>query len=284
MRRVTRASTCCWPTVIRSGTPRTAPTSSRASCHPASMASPTNSSTHPGRNSCGCGRVSKAARRSRSPAIRAALAADLFAMLADRETAPPDTSAARRPFAGMGAQAVRAVRAGSGLWHALLDGTDGIETRHAANHRAPLRCRGRATGQSEHSAERRRRTLTASRMRAEPARAGGTLIRIPQPSRPKAVSCRPCISNIARALAASRCSRSPWRSSRLRRMPMCRSKSAASAKTSAPTCSPIYRSSATRIPTTFRRSSSSACRSAANARCAAHCGPSASTNPRSPPR
>ena len=37
---------------------------------------------------------------------------------------------------------------------------------------------------------------------------------------------------------------------------------------SAPTCSPIYRSSATRIPTISRRSSSSVCRSAASARCA----------------
>ena len=54
---------------------------------------------------------------------RGAVRRSLFAMLADRETAPPDEPAGRRPVPRMGAQAVGAVRARSDLWHALLDGT-----------------------------------------------------------------------------------------------------------------------------------------------------------------
>ena len=60
-------------------------------------------------------------------------------------------------------------------------------------------------------------------MRAEPARATRRLSLESSAFRPEAVSCRPCRSTFARALPRSRCSRSSWRSSRLRRTPACRS-------------------------------------------------------------
>ncbi len=58
-RRVTAASTSCWPTAHPSGTARTAARRSRALCRPASMACRTSSWTLRGRNCCGCGAASK---------------------------------------------------------------------------------------------------------------------------------------------------------------------------------------------------------------------------------
>ena len=91
-RPVTPASTCCSRIASRSGTPRIAPTSSRASCRPASTACPTNSSIRPGPSWCGCGSVSRAAGRCRSPSERrSAGRRPCSRSLADREPAPPDT-------------------------------------------------------------------------------------------------------------------------------------------------------------------------------------------------
>ena len=66
-RRVMPASTCCSRIAIRSGTPRTAPTSSRASCRPASTDCPTNSSIRPGPSWCASGSVSTSLLATRSP-------------------------------------------------------------------------------------------------------------------------------------------------------------------------------------------------------------------------
>ena len=71
MRRGMPASTCCSPTANRSGTPRIAPTSSRASFRPASMGCRTSSSTRRGRSWCASGRAS---RRCCEPAVHATAA------------------------------------------------------------------------------------------------------------------------------------------------------------------------------------------------------------------
>ena len=55
----------------------------------------------------------RSAAATADAAAAAARSADLFAMLADRETAPPDDRAAGRSVSGMGPQTLRAFRAGS---------------------------------------------------------------------------------------------------------------------------------------------------------------------------
>ena len=116
-----RASICCSPTVIRSGTRRIAPTSSHASSRPASTACRTNSSTLPGRSWCGSGRASRPCSKTHCPQMATASTERLFAMLADRETAPPEAL----PPGDLSPEWARKLsapfRAGFDLWHPLLD-------------------------------------------------------------------------------------------------------------------------------------------------------------------
>ncbi len=76
---------------------------------------------------------------------------DAFDSDAFRDAGRPRTRATRRPAARrsvsrMGAQAFCAFRAGSGLWHTLLDCPHNLERRRTAHHRTPLRRQRRGDG------------------------------------------------------------------------------------------------------------------------------------------
>ena len=136
-----RASTCCSPTANRSGTRRIAPTSSHASWRPASMACPTNSSILPGRSWCGSGRASRPCSKIRCPPMATGWRTGLFAMLADRETAPPEALPAGDLSPEWARKLSAPVRARFDLWHPLLDRAHDRRRRRAADRRAPLRRR-----------------------------------------------------------------------------------------------------------------------------------------------
>ena len=118
----------------------------------ASTGFPTNSSTLPGRSWCACGRASThcCSRPSRA-GPRRAVDADLFAMLADRETAPPDSL----PPGDLSPEWARKLSApfvlDPSLWHTLLDGPHNLERRRAARSpNAASTPTARRPGQSEH--------------------------------------------------------------------------------------------------------------------------------------
>ena len=164
MRPVMRASICCSPTADRSGTPRIAPTSLRASCRPGSTGFPTNFSTLPGRSSCACGHASRRCCNRPSPPNREALATGPVRD-AGGPRDPRHPTACRPEICPPNGRA-------SCLRHSCWIRAYGTrcstvltisQRRRAADHRTPLRRQRRArAGQSEHVLNGHRRALTAS--------------------------------------------------------------------------------------------------------------------------
>ena len=250
----------------------------------ASTACRTNFSTHPGRSSCGCVHASRRCSRHRNPPTARRCPTELFAMLADRGHAPPGVPAclglspewARKLSAPFVLDPSYGTRCSTVL---TLSGDDALvvsERRFDAN--------GAAAGESEYALNAAA-DIDAGRSSARNPRADWRLS-LEFPPLPPVSGVMPTLQNNHRprlpAITLLTLVIAQFAVSRERRHR--RWKCAASGRTSAPTCSPTYRSSVTRIRTICRPNSSSGCRSAASAKCAARCVPSATTSRRSPPR
>ena len=180
--RVTRASTCCSPTAIRSGTRPIARTSSRASCRPGIYGLSNEFLDTPWPKL-----VRVRARFDRAAAVDAEAADPALDRRLVRDAGRPRDGAARRPAARQicppngRASCPRRSCWIRDLWHALLDGPHNFgpdDTLRIAERRFDARRRTRAVT-SEHVLNASSTRVDGRReSRAEPARDRGTLIRI----------------------------------------------------------------------------------------------------------